>query len=99
MQSLKIDYLQGFCIIELTISQSGPDRDFFSFARSRSSSRATFLCARKVAAGSRVFLTGRAASSSCSPPLDAGAAAATRLVAGAATMPARLSRWSPSRVL
>ena len=47
---------------------------FFLRARSRSSSRATFLRARKVAAGSRVFLTGRTASSSCSPPLVAGAA-------------------------
>ena len=61
----------------MAISQSGPGRDFFSFARS--SSRATLLCARKVAASSRVFVTGRAASSSCSPPLVAGAAATTRI--------------------
>ena len=29
MQSLKIGHLKGFCIIELTISQSGPGCDFF----------------------------------------------------------------------
>jgi len=75
MQSLKICHLEGFCIIELTISQSGPGRDFFLRARSQSSSRATFLRARKVAAGSGVFVTGHATSFSCSPPLVAGAAA------------------------
>ena len=51
----------------------------------------TFLRVHKVAAGSHVFLTGRAASSSCSPPFVVGAAAITRirLVAGAAAVPAR----------
>ena len=54
--------------------------NFFLCARSRSSSRTTFLRARKVTAGSRVFLTGRTASSSCSPPLVAGAATTTRII-------------------
>ena len=52
---------------------------FFLCARSRSSSRTTFLLARKVATVSRVFLTGRVASSSCSPPLVTGAVATTRI--------------------
>jgi len=93
IQSLKIGHLQGFCIIELAISQSGPGRDFFP-------SRAlaiVFPCdfpSREVAVGSRVFLTSRAAGSSCSPPLVAGAAATTRirLVASAAAVPARWMR-------
>ena len=74
----------------MAISQSGSDRDFFSFVRAR----ATFLCARKVAVSSRVFLTGRAASSSYSPPVVVGAAATTRitLVASAAAVLARRMR-------
>ena len=80
MQSLKISHVQGFCIIKLVISQSRHCYEFFFLcARSRSSSRTTYLRVRKVAAGSRVFLTGRTTSSSCSPPLVAGAAATIRI--------------------
>ena len=35
MQSIKIDHLQGFCIIKLAISQSGPGYEFLSFTRAR----------------------------------------------------------------
>jgi len=67
---------------------------FFLRACSRSSSRATFLRTRKVTAGSRVFLTGRAASSSYSPPLVAGAAAMTRI-----RLVASLNSWREAAVL
>ena len=46
IQSLKISYLQGFYIIELTISQSGPSYEFFSFARARDRLPARLFFAR-----------------------------------------------------
>ena len=61
MQSLKIGHLQGFCIIELAISQSGLDCDFFSFTRAHGHllARLSFACVKWLAIGSGRRRVGR----------------------------------------